>query len=338
MAGKVYIIILNWNGWKDTIECLESVFCNHYDNYTVVVCDNDSSDNSLEKIKQWADGTINVETKNIESLEISTRRKPISYITYSKSEAEAGGFLIKEPELILIKNGNNFGFAGGNNVGIRYALAKNEFDYIWLLNNDTVIKTDALIQLVKRVEDKPTKGICGSTLIYYHRPDKVQAFGGATFNKWICAPKHIGELEDWEYLDNINADLIEKKMDYVVGASMLVTRKFIVDIGLLSEDYFLYYEEMDWATRAKGFYDLAYAPQSIVYHKEGSTIGSSRDHRKNSFIADYYLIKNRIVFTKKFFKYALPTVYLGIFVTLLRRIIRFRWDRVAMIIRILFFQ
>lgn len=115
---------------------------------------------------------------------------------------------------------------------------------------------------------------------------------------------------------------------------MLVSRDFLREVGLLSEDYFLYFEELDWAVRAKGKFELAYAPQSIVYHKEGGSAGARSTEAEKSWVADYHFIRNRIVFTRKFLPAMLPTVYFALFIALLRRARRGRWDRVRMIAKL----
>lgn len=337
MLSKVYILILNWNGWKDTIECLESVFRNQYEDYQVIVCDNNSQDGSLEYIKLWAKGYLEplvAQNHPLRNLSFPPVKKPIPYIEYDRKQAEAGGNKGDSgTRLILIQTGANLGFAGGNNVGLRYALARNDFDYVWLLNNDTVIKPDALTHMVRRMKEKPQAGMCGSTLLYYHEPEKVQALGGAVYNKWFAIPRHIGTFR--KASEPIDREYVESKMKYVVGASMLVSKWFLKDIGLMCEDYFLYFEELDWAMRARGYYTFAYAPKSIIYHKEGASIGSGSKAEK-SVTADYYGIKNRLVFTRKFFPSLLFTVYLGLLVTAIRRIYRKQFDRLRIIINIMF--
>jgi len=124
-------------------------------------------------------------------------------------------------------------------------------------------------------------------------------------------------------------------MNYVEGASMLVSRQFLVEIGLLCEDYFLYFEEADWAIRAEGRFRLGYAPLSIVYHKVGGSIGTSSNPAKTSYTSDYFNIRNRLMFTRRFYPGALPTVWLVIVGAMLSRVCLGKWDRVAMIFRIL---
>lgn len=135
----VYIIILNYNGWRDTIECLESVYQNNYPNYRVIVIDNGSQDGETEKIREWA--------KN------------------------------NDREPVIIANEKNLGFAGGNNVGIKHAL-KNIADYMLLLNNDTVVERDFLKEMVRTAESSKDIGIIGGKIYYYNDRNKIWYKGG----------------------------------------------------------------------------------------------------------------------------------------------------------------
>lgn len=334
MQPLVYIIIINWNGWKHTIECIESVMRLRYDNFRLIVCDNNSTDGSIDKIKDWAQGRLKFDCNyNVtQDLFDSTIVKPIPFMEYDRNTAENGGNVIDERfSLILINVGANLGFAGGNNVALRYVLARGNFEYVWLLNNDTVVTADALTYLVKRMQEKHDIGMCGSTLVYYYQPNIVQVLGGATYNKWLGLPKHIGANQIFRQGIVYDCVAIEQKMQYVVGASMLVRKQFLMDIGLMNEQYFLYFEELDWAVRAKGRYSIGYAAKSIVYHKEGGSIGSSQDSKIRSWISDYYGIRNRLLFTQRYYPEALITVYLGLTISLLNRVRRRQYDRVKMI-------
>lgn len=328
----VYILLLNWNGWKDTIECLESIFHGNYPECRVIVCDNASEDNSIEHIKAWAEGRLDCaipENKPMRRYSFPPVAKPVRYVQYDRVHAEAGGDPAdRDARLVLIQTGSNLGFAGGNNVGLRYALARDDFRYVWMLNNDTVVKADALAQLVRHMERTPAAGLCGSTLFYYRNPEAVQTLGGGTFNKWLALSHHIGASGPAGR--SFETGTAASRMDYVVGASMLVTNGFLRDIGLMCEDYFLYFEDNDWAMRARGRYDLTYAPESVVYHKEGGSIGSSSISSEKSPLADYFGFRNRLLFTRKFFPRALCTVYLGLFASIVRRALRGEWKRVTM--------
>lgn len=315
-VNRVTIILVNWNGWRDTLECLESLLLLEYPDFRIVVCDNGSSDNSLQEIKGWAD------------------RHKKTYVEYQRIEAEAGGLLSADTEITLIRNDENLGFAGGNNAGLRYVLARSDAAYCWLLNNDTVVEPDALTHMVSLMQQESTVGICGSTIRLYHDRLRIQALGGGHYCQWIGLPWHYGRFTRWGR--NINRHRAESWMNYVEGASMLVSRQFLDEVGLLCEDYFLYFEEADWAIRADGRFKLAYAPESIVYHKVGSSIGTSSNPAKMSYTSDYFNIRNRLLFTRRYYPTALPAVYLILFCSILLRIILGKWDRAVMIFKLMF--
>jgi GT2 family glycosyltransferase len=315
-VNRVAIILVNWNCWQDTVECLDSLLLLKYPDFRIVVCDNGSCDASLQEIRSWA---------------VSHE---IRYAEYRRDEAEAGCPPTADPVLTLIRNDENLGFAGGNNVGLRYALARGDTDYCWLLNNDTVVDSDALNHLVERMQRQPQVGICGSTIILYHDRRRIQALGGGHYCRWIGLPWHFGRFSRWGKM--VNQQQAESWMNYVEGASMLVSRHFLDVVGLMCEDYFLYFEEADWAIRAKGRFGLGYAPQSIVYHKVGGSIGTSSNPAKMSYTSDYFNIRNRLLFTRLYFPAALPTVWLVILGALLLRICMGKWDRALMIFRLMF--
>lgn len=279
------VVILNWNGWRDTLACVQSVL-KHAPESQVVVCDNGSSDGSYEHL-----GTAL-------SLQL-----PVGALR-CLSAMEAWPQLV-DARVVLIQNGANLGFAGGCNIGLRFALSQGH-EYFWLLNNDTEIEPGALAHLLDRVLRDPKIGMCGSRLVYFDAPDVVQARGGATYAPALGVGRHIGVHEPISAPENPEA--IEADMDYVVGASMLVTRRFLESVGLMQEDYFLYFEELDWATRgrAQGF-RLAYAPESVVRHKEGASIGSSHQG-PGSTLSMRYLSRNRLLFTQRFHKQHLGSV------------------------------
>lgn len=316
---RVYIILVNWNGWKDTIECLESLLSLEYPDFRIVVCDNGSQDDSVIKLREWSESIFGATL--------------VAWQEISQINAEEGdGSSIAT--VTLVKIGANLGFAGGNNVGLRYALACGDADYCWLLNNDTVVEQDALTHLVAQMQQESRVGICGSTIRWYHDRQRIQALGGGNYCRWIGLPWHYGCFS--KYGETINLKRAESRMNYVEGASMLVSRQFLDEVGLLCEDYFLYFEEADWAIRAKGRYKLGYASQSMVYHKIGGSIGTSSNPARMSYASDYYNIRNRLLFTRRFYPFALPTVWLVLVGSLLLRIILGKWKRAAMIFRLMF--
>jgi GT2 family glycosyltransferase len=298
MNSKAYIIILNYNGWKDTIECLESIFRSSYLNFQVIVCDNNSTNGSLEMIKKWAHGELSFDSqveRNINPqlypLVFPNIKKPIKYVEYEYGKFNFGQNQVDE-KLILIQNGENLGFSGGNNVGLRYALSRDDFEYIWFLNNDIVVDKEALSALINAAaKEKLEKvGIWGSALCDYKKPDLVQCVGG-TLNSFTFKTRPV--CRDWYYEDLRKGEYIE----FYQGASFLVTKNFIKEIGLFDESYFLYFEEINLSmqARAKG-YELSYVVPSVVYHKGGRSTS-----KLPSVIPDYHFARSRTIFAKRYY-------------------------------------
>lgn len=285
----VYVIVLNWNGSADTIGCLESIAALKGGLPTVVVCDNASTDDSWLKLQSYV--------KAQRSLEIQ-----------------------------LVQTGANLGFAGGNNVGLRLALEDPEMEFVWVLNNDTEVAPEALSALLGYMIEHPQVGICGSTLLYADEPGLIQAVGGR-YNAWLGTSKHV--LGHQKYNRTMCESIDPVSFDYVVGASMFVRRTVVERIGLLSEDYFLYCEEIDWATRMKRKLPdmkLGYAPASLVYHKEGASTGANdRQEKTYSYFADYFFITSRIKFARKFFLIKRWFVQLSMMPVAFNRLRRKQW-------------
>jgi GT2 family glycosyltransferase len=321
---SVAIILVNWNGCEDTLECLESVFRLNYPNFRVIVCDNASSDGSLDKIELWAQGLVEVKPASMNHTGIFSGRARVAsipFVRYGREAAESTVSGEDDPSLVLFDTGGNLGFAGGNNVGIRYALARTQAEFVWLLNTDTIVDPDALTRLVERAEQNPLIGMVGSSLIYYWDPGKVQVMAGASMHPRTTRMVLLGTDQP---VDTIPGDptQIETQMAFVTGASMLVSRAFIERVGLMCEDYFLYYEEIDWALRGKSLFQLGYAPRSHVYHKVG---GSSR--RVASLASLRYLYRNRLRFVARFLPSRFTSTVLNLTFDMLRAALKGRYGQ-----------
>lgn len=306
---RVCIIILNWNGWRDTLACLESVLRLDYKNLCVIVCDNGSTDGSVTHILDWAKAELPSRT---------TTRPLMSSMIMVDAPLTARSGPIPDGTLVLLQNQENLGFAGGNNAALRLALARGDFAYAWLLNNDTVVEPSSLTYLVEKMESNRSAGICGSTLLYDHDP--TRRVRGAIYSKWFARTRLFGSAAGADATVDEDADA--RKVDYVVGASMLVRRTFLEEIGLMSEEYFLYFEELDWMLRARPNYGFVHASRSVVYHRGGAATGATRITK--SVIGEYYGTRSRILFTRKFYPYALPTVVSAILIGALSQLLRGR--------------
>ncbi len=241
MQKQVYIIVLNWNGKEDTLDCLESLKSTNYDNYKVIVADNGSEDDSVKAVRE------------------------------------------NFPDADVIEIGKNLGFAGGNNVGIKYAIEKGA-DYVFLINNDTTVDPDYLKELVEAAEADKKIGSAGSKIYYYSEPERIW-FAGGKIN-WL---KNKGEHIGLDEVDKGQYDEI-KEVGYLTGCALLIKREVIEKIGVLSEDYFLYYEDADYSLRVKNAgYKNVYVPKSKIYHKV------SRSTKPGSPSYIYYHVRNGLV-------------------------------------------
>jgi GT2 family glycosyltransferase len=264
---QVIIIILNWNGWEDTIECLESVYQIEYPNYNIIVVDNGSKDESIEKIKKYAAGKIPVESSFVK---YDPDNKPICLLEYSQEELKFNDRIQKdlenfplEKKLILIKNNENYGFAEGNNIAIKYALEFLKSDYLLLLNNDTIVEPDFLDELVRVAESDPQIGVLGPTIYDYKSPFRVQSAGLKIL--W-----NEGNTLDFKFEGDLPVSIQE--VDAVTGCALLVKNELLNKIGLLNKKYFAYFEDVEWCMRArKAFYKIVYVPRGKVWHKGGAT-------------------------------------------------------------------
>lgn len=326
---KIFIVLINFKGYIDTIECIESILKSTYQNFQIVVVDNSPDYESLEEILKWAIGQRKVETNYPEIL-FPLSSKPLEYVYINQNQLEEPSSIYYE-KIIIVKANENRGFAATNNIGLRYALKCNDFSYVWLLNNDTVLYKDSISNMLEpiRFPEYQTVGIIGVKQLYYDDPSLIQACG-AIYNRFWALSKHIGEKEK----DQGQYDSFIDCSDYVVGASMLVSADFLKDVGYMCEDYFLYHEEIDWAQRAKlKGYTIKIHQNAKILHKQGSSIGRAKSR---SYIAEFSSIKGRILITRKFFPNYLFTVYVSMFGVLSNRIRRLEFNHISNVLKAIY--
>ncbi len=272
---KVSILILNWNGWRHTIECLESLYQITYPNYDAIVIDNGSEDDSIQKIKEWAEGGISIESI---FFKYNPEGKPVRFIEYEREEAESGGGREREisslpssRKLIMIKNEQNLGLPKGWNVGIRYALKALNPDCVICANNDIVVAPDFLDELVKFGQKEPNVGVLGPMVYFYNETDKNQEYGGY-INYWK-SPFSIKGAREICLVQS--GDPIE--LDWVGDCCMFISREVLTTVGLLDETFFMGgIEAWDICIRAKkqGFKTFC-VPKSRLWHKFASVTDSA---------------------------------------------------------------
>ncbi|NVJ47608.1 MAG: glycosyltransferase family 2 protein [Cytophagia bacterium] len=273
------IILVNYNGFQDTIECIESLWKMSTEDFRVIIVENGSTDNSHQQLSQF----VNI------------------YHGSAISSEEVDNTEYIESRLILVSSPFNGGFAYGNNIGIRLAVRLADTKYIWLLNNDTIVHEDALAELIKAHQEKSSSGekkpgIIGSKILFYHNRSLIQGIGG-TFTPLTAKTRLIG----FNKVDHGQYDYYDGNLDMILGASMFVDTDFITTVGYLNEDYFLYFEELDWSKRALRFgYTTSCHTPSIVYHKQGASTNNRVFGKKNNS-AMVYMYSSLILFYKTFY-------------------------------------
>jgi len=297
----VSIIVLNFNGGNDTIKCIESLLNLNYDECQIIVVDNNSQDDSVNALDRWFSKHYQVKT-----ISNSCQRKGVKTICHYYDKLNGKRINIKSA--VFIVNNENLGFAAGNNIAIKYCLEESASDFIWLLNNDTVVEKDSLTNLLEKMRNNHRLGICGSKIINIYS-NEIQSIG-TKLNKITGLLKIINNEEKANEIDSIQ------------GASFFISAQCIKNVGLLPEEYFLYFEESDYCLKAfsLGFY-TAVALNSIVYHKEGTTTGASGDHKKRSLFVDVLCLRNRLIFADKYLKVKI-FMYFGMVYSGILRLLR----------------
>lgn len=254
MSKKVFIILLNYNGVNDTLECVKSLEAINYNNYEIVIVDNCSTDNSFSILKEKFANKHHV-----------------------------------------ISSGRNGGFAFGNNIGISYALKKGA-DYVLLINNDTIVEANFLDELVNTMESNEYYGITTGLILNYYNKNLVWYAGGEiNWNRFYGY--HCYENED---IDKLN--LYEREVTFATGCLMLIRREVIDRLGGLPEEYFMYYEDVDYcANIQENRYKICFNPKSVIYHK----ISASSGETESPFAIEWNS-RNRIRFINKY-RYKIST-------------------------------
>ena len=249
--GKTAIILLNYNGADDTIECIESIKKSIYKNYEIIVVDNCSTDESVSVLEEYRQ---------------------------------------KTPFIFLQSESNN-GFSAGNNIGIVKAQEQN-FDYIMLLNNDTLVTPDFLQELLNAYERVDKGSVLSGTIMYAYEREKIW-YAGGSYSEWTAKARHLRMNET---VDAIPTEIEE--VNFISGCEVLIPIGDIKKVGLMDEDYFLYTEDLDYSIRIKkAGIKMYYVPKSVIYHKVSSSTN------KISKMVSYYSVRNKRILIKKHFSF-----------------------------------
>jgi hypothetical protein len=269
MQPSVSIIILNWNGWRDTIVCLDSLVRIDYKNFNVILVDNGSQDSSVVKIEGWSKHHVNF-------------------------------------KLALVLNKQNLGFDEGNNIGVRFALRAYNPDYVYLLNNDTMVKKDFLSAIVRDAEKVGRNNrILQSFVLQMNNHNIIDSAGGTLQGKrFRIACIGAGEIDEGQYRSL-------SKIEFPIMTGVLISTDIIRNIGLFDPKFFIYEEDADFGWRAYlSGYGVRLSTNSRIYHK----VSQSTKKYKSS--------KLRRLFTKNHIVLLIKNKEVGLTKALLRNLRR----------------
>ena len=274
--ARVAIVIVNWNGWQDTLECLRSVLAASYPCLEIVVLENGSSNDSWNQLVEFC------EQAAVYHRVISCDAQgALDAANNHQSECSQG------KTIHLIRSRKNLGFCGGNNLGMKYGVERG-CDYLVVLNNDTVCDPGFIGPLVETASGGKQAGLVGGLIAYWNEPDTVWWAGG-TFDRFL-ETRRVGDgCPVTQYLGGG-----VRETDWVSGCLMLIPAAVYQQVGGFDESFFIWSEEWDQSLRVRAAgYRLYIDPRSKVYHKVGRSLGVMKP------LSYYYGTRNRLLLKQK---------------------------------------
>lgn len=269
----------------------------------------------------------------IRSLQQIVMPDSVTIILVDNNSADGSGVALRAafPEIQYIQANDNQGFTGGNNLGIDYAIQEN-FEYTMLLNNDTTVAPDFLEPLLHFMDANPQTGAV-QPLIYFHHQPTIIWNGGSYYHEWLGHPsiRYLGKQLPQTPFHNQQPVAV----DWITGCAFMVRTALLKEMGGLSDNLFMYFEDIDISLRirAKG-YQCWLIPQSVIWHVGGMSNKNKVSTREGFVnpIVHYLNIRNRIWILKKYTQwYFLPTVLIfnSIYITgiLIYFLVRLRWGK-----------
>ncbi len=274
------VIIVTYNAEDVIRDCLETL-CAAAPEIKIVVIDNASTDNTVQIISGWANGVDGYSPPTDLPFDVSPRPKPVT-------------------NLKVVTNSVNGGFAAGVNIGLRHLQEHPEIERFWILNPDTLTPAGTPEALASAPDGF---SLMGHRILYADPPHQVQTDGG-TINRWtgVTGNLNLGAGSDISIASATDAAFIS-------GASMVASKKFVTQAGPMPEDYFLYYEEVDWA-QARGTLPLKICKEARVFHRAGTAIGSPTLTQTASAFSSFYKYRARMKYQRKHNPNFLPVTYL----------------------------
>jgi GT2 family glycosyltransferase len=296
------VAVVTFNAHDVILDCLESLMAAKATGARlhIVVIDNASADNTVDVIRSWANGSAPYQNPGDIPFELPTCPKPCTLVERQQGEAVS---LADGGDVTLIHADANAGFASGVNIGLAALAAMPEIDLFWVMNPDSVTLPGTPSAYAAYAAQNPGFGLMGGRTCYMDPPDQIQIDGGLV-NEWSGVTGNIGLGASHKATKPPTADQI----DFITGANVIASRAFYEQIGPMPEDYFLYYEEVDWAYRGKSM-PLIYCPDALIHHRSGTSIGSPTLERIASPFSMYFKYRSRMMFVRRYKPIALPYAY-----------------------------
>ena len=273
----VVIVIVATDEAKNIVGCLNSLNSSDYRAFSVVICENGGYDaferdlREIAKVPEMVEADAGADEGRIEG---------------QRFHLGADQRLVT-----VLRSRENRGYSGGVNFCIA---AATDWDFIWVLNPDTFPEADALGALVRR-QAEGGYGIVGSKLVFV-ADGRVQLWGGMKYRPLLGRCRSLGYAQPAEATPDPRQ--VEADLDIIAGTSMFVSKAYIDTVGVMDEDFFVYYEDVEWSLR-RGSFRLGYAHDSVVHHVAGSTSGSGGPRPKRSRFNIYLSERNRVIVAKK---------------------------------------
>lgn len=287
------VVLVSYNSGDVILDCLESLLNSTSVALEIVVVDNGSTDETLGRIRAWASG---------QSVYSTPSDSPVAFHPVPKPVCLSGQVSQHFPHrLRLLPTGKNSGYAGGVNHGLRVLEQIRELDRFWILNPDSIVAPNTAAALVNV---HGSFSLLGGRVAYYDAPDQIQIDGG-TIRWWSGTTHNMNQFRDPAKTPTPDPG----DLDFITGASMVASRSFLEAAGPMPEDYFLYYEEVDWALR-RGKLPLAICSEAVVFHRAGTSIGSPAPGRPASVFSLYFKHRARLKFLRRYRASYVPTALL----------------------------
>lgn len=276
--AEIGVVVVTFNSARVILDCLDSLESQEGPRPKIVVVDNCSSDDTVQIVRSWF----------------------LSRGEFVEGLATTGFLEEGQKQDVLIRSLINVGFAAGVNIGLQYLARQKPIRHFWILNPDSIVDPAATSAIVETAHAHHDYGLLCGRICFIEPKSLIQTDGGK-INRLTGVTKNLnlGRYEDETTLPD------EELIEFVSGANMVASRAFYETVGPMNDDYFLYYEEVDWALR-RGDLKIVSAPRFVVRHHAGTAIGSASPHAEASPFSLWFRYRSRMRFMRRFYPKCLP--------------------------------